>query len=284
MSVTSSIRRVVNKGVVTTLLPLKAGSSLIADSPHSGRRYPDDFNHACDRAVLRRAEDAYVDRLVDFLPRLGVPLVRADFPRSYVDPNRPADATVAARNEVTPKHAIRIYDVDPSPTEIFNRIAQYHQPYHQAICDIRRKTKQRAGYVVHLNFHSLPSQLMEGYPPFEYDIVIGTRQGKTAHPLLVEKLKTLTEAKGYRVALDVPGFMGAEIVRRSGKPDKSSHAIQIEINRSLYLHEQKVRINKPLFDKLKKDLEDILREFQAFCDSPAFAKIATAAPKPKLTK
>jgi N-formylglutamate deformylase len=231
--------------------------------------------------VLRRAEDAYVDRLVDFLPRrLGVPLVRADFPRSYVDPNRPADTKVAARNEVTPKHTVRIYDVEPTPTEIFNRIAQYHQPYHQAICDIRKKTKQARGYVVHLNFHSLPSQLMEGYPPFEYDIVIGTRQGKTAHPLLVERLRTLMEAKGYRVALDVPGFMGAEIVRRSGKPDKALHALQIEINRSLYLKEQTVRINKPLFDKLKKDLEDILRDFQAFCDSSAFARAAKISPAP----
>ena len=66
-------------------------SAVLLDSPHSGSRYPEDFRHACPRALLRETEDMFVDRLYAFAPSLGATLVRAHFPRSYLDANRSTD-------------------------------------------------------------------------------------------------------------------------------------------------------------------------------------------------
>lgn len=245
-------------------------SCVIADSPHSGRRYPRDFKHICDRKTLRQAEDAYLDRLLDFLPRLGIPLVQATFPRSYIDPNRAENAPTLIRRYCSPRHPVEIYAGPLAPHDVFNRVAQYYRPYHDMVAQLRKDTRARHGRVVHLNFHSLPSELVPGAGPYPHDIVIGTREGKSCAPALADKLRRLFEAKGYRVAMDAPGFSGAEMLRRSGHPQAHAHALQVEINRALYLDENSLRLNARA-PQLKADLRDILRDFRDYCDAPAFA-------------
>ncbi len=268
------------KGVVTTRAPRVLSSCVIADSPHSGRTYPADFNHACSRRVLRQAEDAYLDKLFDFLPGIGIPFVKAHFPRSYIDPNRPHNAPDLLRSHVTPRYQVPIYKTPPGIKDVFNRYAHYHKPYHSAICDLRRQVRASHGHVVHLNCHSLPSVLLEGNDPYPYDIVIGTRDHASAAPQLTEKLRSLFAARGYRVTVNAQGFRGAEILRRSGKPDKNAHAIQIEINRALYLNEKNVTLRKADAARLSADLKDIISAFRDYCDGPAFAAhSAPAAPR-----
>ena len=71
-----------------TLRTMAGTTALVLDSPHSGTDYPGDFGHACDPAVLRRAEDTHVEKLYDFAPSLGAAWIEALFPRSYLDVNR----------------------------------------------------------------------------------------------------------------------------------------------------------------------------------------------------
>ncbi len=268
----SRIVSIVRKGVVSTHRPRVLASCVMADSPHSGRDYPADFRHDCDPALLRQAEDAYLDKLLDFLPAIGIPFVQAHFPRSYIDPNRPQHAPDLLRSSITPRYQVPIYKAAPGAREAFNRYARYHKPYHDAICAVRSEARETFGRVVHLNCHSMPSVLLEGNEPYPYDIVIGTRGGATAAPQLAAKLKSLFEARGYRVIVDAQGFRGAEIVRRSGKPDKNAHALQIEINRALYLDEKNVTLRQPDATKLRHDLRQVLSAFRDYCDGPAFAR------------
>lgn len=266
---------IVEKGVVSTHRPRVLSSCVIADSPHSGRDYPPDFMHACDIATLRQAEDAYLDKVFDFLPDIGISFVQAHFPRSYIDPNRPDTAPDLVRQHVTPRFQVPIYTSQPSARDIFNRIAKYHKPYHQAIADISHQTRQRHGKVVHLNCHSMPSVLQEGAAPYPYDIVIGTLDGASAAPHLAEKLRALFAQCGYRVAINAPGFRGGEILKRCGTPDQHTHALQIEINRALYLDEKNVTLRQPDAARLRNNLKYILSAFKDFCDGSAIEREPT---------
>lgn len=258
---------------------------LVADSPHSGCAYPDDFRHAVDRATLRQAEDAHIDKLFSFLPALGVPLLTTPVPRSYVDLNRADDvsdrfAAAQARGEdplytpqqgglirspATPRHSAPVYDRPMRLSEAFNRVARVHKPYHRRLGQMIDDTAAARGTVVHLNLHSMPSTTHRGTRKSRYDIILGNRDGTTADDRLLQRLQALLTAKGYRVGLNIQGFRGAEIVRRHGQPERGRHSIQIEINRALYMNEQNLR-RLPRMQRLQADLQDAFAGFQQYCD------------------
>ncbi len=260
--------------IITTSLPVESAIStcVIADSPHSGRHYPQDFNHVVSREALRRAEDAYLDRVYSFLPEIGVPFVQAEFPRSYIDANQTEGSSKLVRLEITPRYRENIYATPPDSQEIFNRISGYYRPYHQTIHRLRNRTLKHHGRVVHLNLHSMPSLMLEGDKPFPFDIIIGTIRGRTAHPLIAQHLCGLFRERGYRVSMNLPYFIGGEIVRRSGRPAKGMHAIQIEINRALYLDEDNVNLKPVAAARLQNDLKEIVMLFRDFCDRADYLK------------
>lgn len=274
---------------------------LVADSPHSGRRYPDDFRYACDFSALRQAEDAHVDRLFSFLPALGVPFLTARVARSYVDLNR-ADNVSAAwrraaaagedpaylpqeggliRSPATPRHSTPVYGRTLRLSEAFNRVARCHRPYHARLDALVAQTARRHGTVVHINCHSMPSTTHRGTRKNKYDIILGTRDGTTAAPHLAKKLQALLTAKGYKVGINIFGFRGAEIVRRQGDPAQNRHSIQIEVNRALYMNETTLR-RLPRMKKLQTDLRDALGAFRDYCDAtlPSAAHPAQQRPRP----
>ncbi len=271
-------------------LPAAPSSCVVADSPHSGCEYPDDFGYACDFSELRKAEDAGLDSLYDFLPSLGVPFLQAQFPRSYIDPNRrdtvserhargedatyhPSDGELL-RDKCTPRSAQKIYARSLSLKEVFNRVAGYYQPYHDRLAALLDDACERHGRVIHLNCHSMPSTTHRGKRQNKYDFILGTRDGESCSPTIVKELKRLLEEKGYKVGVDVPGFRGAEIIRRSGHPVAGRHAIQVEVNRKLYMDEDAVT-PLPAMAKLRDDLKDVMASFVKFCD---------ALPKPPAPK
>lgn len=268
-----------------------AQSCMVADSPHSGRNYPADFRYAVDHATLRQAEDAYIDQLFSFLPVMGVPLLTATVPRSYVDLNR-ADSVTAAyaraeargenpeyipqeggliRSPSTPRHPAPVYKRKLTLREAFNRVARVHKPYHARLAEMIDSTAAQHGAVMHLNLHSMPSTTHRGTRRNKYDIILGTRDGETADDHLLQKLRVLLEDKGYVVGLNIAGFRGAEIVHRHSNPAQNRHSIQIEINRALYMNEKNLR-RLPRMKRLQNDLQDVLGRFQQYCDAALPAK------------
>jgi N-formylglutamate amidohydrolase len=253
---------------------------LVADSPHSGCDYPPDFGYSCDFAELRKAEDTGVDALYDFFPALGVPFLQAQFPRAYVDPNRRDTVTEKftqegdgdyhpsrdglLRDKCTPRSAQKVYARKLTLSEVFNRVAGYYRPYHDRLKEMLDAAHERHGKVVHLNCHSMPSRLWQGKAQNPHDIVLGTRDGATCAPEVVEELRRLFAEKGYAVAIDAPGFRGAEIIRRTGDPAQGRHSIQVEINRRLYMDEDTLA-PLPGRAKLKEDLREIMSAFADWC-------------------
>ena len=244
---------------------LPGSAPLVLDSPHSGVDYPEDFRHAVDPAILRRAEDTHVEKLYAFAPDLGVAWIEALFPRSYLDANRdtteldvdlladdwpePLSDDPAVRSKVRlgkglvwrcTDEGLDIYDRKLTADEVRGRIERCWKPYHAAVADAIAAAHARHGYSIHLNCHSMPA--VSGSHATEFpglvhaDFVIGDRDGTTAEPALSRLVCDTLRGFGYDVAYNHP-YKGVELVRRYGDPAHDRHSIQVEINRKLYMDE-----------------------------------------------
>jgi N-formylglutamate deformylase len=231
--------------------PTDGRSPLVFASPHSGRDYPRAFVAAARLSVaqLRRAEDAMVDVLLDGID--CAPVLRARYARTYLDLNRAADEidaemfdgalTVPARITervtaglgVLPRLATQgqnIYGRKLHPGEAAMRIATLHRPWHQRISTLTDRARAHHGHAVLIDCHSMPTP-MGIRPP---QIVIGDRFGASASPQLVDLIDNHFAKLGWRVARNAP-YAGGYTTETHGRPAAGIHAVQIEIDRALYM-------------------------------------------------
>ncbi|NDH61244.1 MAG: N-formylglutamate amidohydrolase [Alphaproteobacteria bacterium] len=236
---------------------------VVVASPHSGSNYPPEFlaQIAVPLAALRRAEDAFVDELFSAAPSLGMPLVAARFPRSYVDANRepyeldPAmfegplprpvnhrTTRVAAGLGMIPRVAASgeaIYRGRVPAEMIEHRLETCWRPYHMALSGLVDQTCGRFGAALLIDAHSMPSSVSslgarERDP--RVDIVLGDNHGGSCAVELVECAEHWLAGHGLRVLRNQP-YAGGFTTQRYGRPEFARHALQIEINRALYMDE-----------------------------------------------
>jgi N-formylglutamate deformylase len=236
-------------------------------SPHSGRHYPDSFVAASrlDALMLRRSEDAFVEELFGEVVELGAPLLGAEFPRVFLDVNRAMgeiDAgmfsgalgvaveapgpRVAAGLGVIPRivrDGAEIYRGKLKPDEASARLEKLYRPYHQALAALVEETIARFGVAVVVDCHSMPSAL--GAP----NIVLGDRYGASAAQALSRLAESAFLREGLSVARNAP-YAGGHTTTLYGRVPRGCHALQIEVNRGLYLDEEKI-VKKESFEALK---------------------------------
>lgn len=233
---------------------------LTLDSPHSGSAYPQDFRPAVGPERYRRAEDMDVDVLFDAGPRLGLPMLAALFPRIWLDVNRAPDdlapEDVHGAIHLRPSAKARLGKGviwtaappggdrllhGPLPAgEVHRRIEWFWRPYHAALDALQAASAARFGRSWHLNLHSMQSVSTamheEGAGKARPEIVLSDRDGQTCAPAFIRAAAEILTGLGFVVAINDP-YKGAEIVRRLGRPAEGLHALQIEVNRALYMDE-----------------------------------------------
>jgi N-formylglutamate amidohydrolase len=273
-------------GVLVRTAPTGVARPLVVDSPHSGRAYPEDFGHAAPLSLLRRAEDAFVDDLYEDAPRHGAGFLKALFPRSYVDPNRHeaeidpdmldgawrSAIEASARTEMglgLIRRLIRgnvpVYDRKLSVQEIEERIARFHRPYHDELEAMLAELHARFGAVWHINAHSMKALgRKQGRPIPRDDFVLGDLHGESCDPDFTAFVAETLKDRGYSVRINHP-FKGAELVRRFGRPRDGRHSLQIEVNRGLYMDEDKIEKTDG-FDALKRDIDRLLAAVADFAE------------------
>jgi N-formylglutamate deformylase len=271
-------------GVFLTRRPAGTALPVVFDSPHSGRDYPADFGHAVPVDLLRRAEDAFVDELIEAAPSHGSVLLMALFPRSYIDPNRheqdvdpdmleqpwPHPVLASEKAEMglglvrrLIKGNVDIYDRRLSIEEITQRIEQFHRPYLTELERLLDEAHQAHGAVWHVNCHSMRSAgRKRGQSIPRSDIVLGDRDGTSCDPDFTAFVADIVRGLGYRVALNDP-FKGAELVMRFGRPAEARHSLQIEINRALYMDEDRIE-KRTDFDHFKTDMDKLIAAIADF--------------------
>lgn len=245
-------------------------------SPHSGRIYPQQFldQSRLDPQQLRKSEDAFVDELYDFVPDLGAPLIAARFPRAYLDVNREPfeldpDLFAEPLPDFTNMHSIRVAGglgtiarIVADGEEIYEhrlrfgaaleRIERLYRPFHTALDRLLNETRNRFGYAILVDCHSMPSNLLTHNPALRPDYVIGDRHGASCDPRLSELINETLVGMGYDVFLNRP-YAGGFITEHYGRPNHALHAVQLELNRHLYLDEAKIEKSHS-FSAVRKDL------------------------------
>lgn len=261
-------------------LPDVVAAPVVVASPHSGRHYPPHFLRASmlDERGIRSSEDAFMDLLVGEAPRLGVPLLLAEYPRAYIDLNRsaeeldPAVVDGVGRRLQTPRissglgviprvvaNGRAIYRGKLTRAEAEGRIAQIWRPYHAALHNLMTTAQSQHGRAVLLDFHSMPHEALDAVARPNRrrpEIVLGDRFGASAGRDIVEQLEAAFSDAGLVVSRNAP-FAGAFITQHYGAPTRGRHAVQVEIDRSLYMDERLVRPNAD-FDSVKRLLTDVM--------------------------
>jgi N-formylglutamate amidohydrolase len=238
--------------------PDRLALPIVFNSPHSGRYYSPRFldGSRLDALTLRRSEDAFVDELFAPCVRLGAPLMRANFPRAFLDVNRepfeldplmfegrlPAFANtrslrVAGGLGTIPRvvgDAQEIYKGPLSIEEAMARVATLYKPYHQALRGLVDRAAGAFGLAVLVDCHSMPSSMADGGAS---DFVIGDRYGASAAPWIVDAVEGSLRRAGFSVRRNKP-YAGGFITEHYGAPASARHVVQIEINRALYMDER----------------------------------------------
>jgi N-formylglutamate amidohydrolase len=262
-------------------------SPLVFASPHSGRVYPGDMMEASvlDAAAIRSSEDVLVDQLVAAGPQHGASLIAANYARAYMDVNRePYELDPGMFEDELPAFARgrtarvaaglgsiarivadgqEIYGRKLTFAEARRRIERVHRPYHAELDRLLRQTKARFGLAVLIDWHSMPSAAartfnQSGDPTGAgpCDLVLGDRFGAACAPAMTALVEGELEAMGYRVTRNAP-YAGGYTTEYYGKPGAGVHALQIEINRALYVDEAQLTPNDG-FARLKADLEQVI--------------------------
>ena len=260
--------------------PVGTAAPVIFSSGHSGRVYPAAFIGASrlDPLTLRRSEDAFVDELFGAAPELGASLLRAHFPRAYMDVNRepyeldpkmfegrlPAFANTRSMRVAgglgtiarVVGEAKEIYARKLTVEEGLERIESLYKPWHRALRGLMQQAWRQRGVAVLVDCHSMPSNAGRS-DRIKADIVLGDRYGASCDPVFTEAAETHLRALGYAVARNKP-YAGGFITEHYGDPGAGWHALQIEINRGLYMDETTLE-HASGFDELQSDLRQVMQ-------------------------
>ena len=262
-----------------------APAPVVVDSPHSGMDWPPDFTPAAPRDAILTTWDAYVDELWSEAPSAGAALLAATFPRAYIDVNRAEDDIDAAlldapwpgvlaptgysargmgliRRLALPH--VPMYARPLSVEEVRRRIDRYYRPYRAALRERVTHARERFGAAWYLDCHSMKSRGNEmnvDAGDARPDVVISDRHGRSADASYTAWMADWFRARGFSVSINEP-YQGGDLVACIGAPQDDVHAVQIEINRALYLDEAAVT-RGPRFDRIRDECGAFLRAFVA---------------------
>jgi len=271
--------------------PAEPRVALLLDSPHSGHDFPADFDAALSEFDLRDGEDSFIDEL--YLPStaLGVALIAAQFPRTYLDPNRhagdidlelieggrwPHERVPSGKAEIgkallwrTLDDGRAIYARKLGVAEVESRIRRFHAPYHGALTRWIDATHARFGVSYHINCHSMNEvagvQGEGGRGSRRADFVLGDRDGSTCESGFTAFVRRWLEGAGYDVKVNDP-YKGVELVRAYSDPANGRHSLQLEINKRLYMDEHR-RTRHAGFDALQKNLQALVGAVIEYAES-----------------
>ena len=260
----------------------------VFDAPHSGTCYPRDLilRTRLDRRALRRSEDTFVDALFKDVVWLGAPLMRAHFPRVYLDVNRaeteldpgmfdgplgvpanPSSPRVAGGLGVIARIAgeqAEIYRGRLPAVDARNRLDAFYRPYHGTLSSLLDETAATVGTAILVDCHSMPSgavRVLDDRGAQRPDVILGDRFGTSCRPELTDMLASLLREHGLAVGRNRP-YAGGFITEYYGRPP-ARQAIQIELNRALYMDEATLTPTSG-FDTLKRVLYSVISDLVAW--------------------
>lgn len=276
--------------------PQRQTVPFVFNSPHSGSTYPQRFLDMArlDPHAIRRSEDCFVDDLFAGVTALGAPFLKANFPRAYLDVNREPweldprmfttslppyantrSARVAGGLGTIPRlvgEGQEIYAAKLPLEEAVGRIEGVYKPYHDRLRSLIGATHKAFGVAVLIDCHSMPATIRLPDTRIRPDFIIGDRFGMSCRSDLSEAAIGHLASRGYMVAHNKP-YAGGFITEHYGRPARGIHALQVEINRSLYMDEERLVPNDG-YDQLRRDLHELAASLIDLFAPPAELPVA----------
>ena len=273
--------------------PVSLTSGVVFALPHSGRDYGVSFlnQSILDKLSIRSSEDAFLDQLIDGIEKYGAPKIIANAPRAFIDLNRSTDELdpalisgiknniknprISSGLGVIPRvvsHGKEIYRGKLSFEQAQSRIKYYWKPYHTDLSNLLQRSQSVFGQSLLIDIHSMPHEAVSMQSSFikPPEIVVGDRFGMSSDPEFTNLVISILKQHEFRVAKNTP-FAGAFITKHHGKVKKRIHALQLEIDRSLYMDEEKISPNSE-FEELKTRLFPALIQISSLiCKSEKIA-------------
>ena len=281
--------------------PAQQRFAAVFSSPHSGRMYPGHLRQltSLDDRTLRSSEDCYIDEIFAGVVQIGAPLLSARFPRAYLDVNRePYELDQAMFCDPLPAYcnstSLRvagglgtiprivsenksIYAHKLTWADAKDRIERLYRPYHQALHDLIESTCARFGSALLIDCHSMPSTAVRQSAlrsSQRTDVVIGDRYGATCDTDICVFLAELFKKAGLNAVRNRP-YAGGYITQTYGKSGHAKQAIQIELNRGLYMDEKTLEHSRD-FGQIQRTIADVMHRFLASIASPDAAAALAA--------
>lgn len=253
---------------------------VIVDVPHAGEWIPDDVRKemVVGRRILKRDLDLYVDQIWQDAPSLGATLIASQVSRYVVDLNRAPDDV----SPETVRGGVRIHEpgyyrdrgvvwrtttngqevmaAPMSKAAFERRLNTFYHPYHQALSEEIARIRKQFGYCILVDGHSMPSKGRSGHTDpgtRRADIVPGNADGQSCDVTLTWTVEEHFRDLSFSVKTNEP-YKGGWITRNYGRPKNDIHAIQIEINRDLYMNERTFAIDMPGIERLRKACSSLL--------------------------
>ncbi len=242
------------------LEPVSQTIPFVYSSPHSCRIYPPEFiaQSRLQGVAIRRSEDHYVDELFSAASALGAPLLIANFPRAYIDVNRePYELDPRMFDGALPSYAninsvrvagglgtiprivaenMEIYASRVPVADALQRIETIYKPYHAALRRLMARTHLEFGFGVLVDCHSMPGNVRVAGSHARPDFIIGDRYGTSASADLSHAAMDILDGLGFHAVRNKP-YAGGFITEHYGRPSRGLHALQVEVNRALYVDE-----------------------------------------------
>lgn len=279
------------------LEPASQTIPFVFSSPHSGRIYPPDFiaQSRLQGIAIRRSEDHYVDELFSAASSLGAPLLFANFPRAYIDVNRePYELDPRMFDGALPSYAninslrvagglgtiprivaenMEIYARRVPVQDALNRIDTIYKPYHAALRRLIARTHVKFGFGVLVDCHSMPGNIRIAGSNARPEFILGDRYGTSASAELSRAAMQILEELGFNAVRNKP-YAGGFITEHYGRPSRGLHALQIEVNRSLYVDETTLE-KRPDFDQIAAAITLFMKRMaehvESYTGDPALA-------------
>jgi N-formylglutamate deformylase len=264
-------------------LPKIGARPLLVEVPHAGLTLPEAVRDEliAPEDAMRRDADIYVDQLYANAPSFGAALLTANVSRYVVDLNRAQDdvdaSTVSGHPSAAsaqPRGVVWRSTTDGRPIlakpldyeQLLARLDRYYVPYHAALRRTLDALRARFGYVILLAGHSMPSMGRSGHADpgaRRADIVPGTCGRTSADRRLIDLVDVHFRSAGLSVRHDDP-YRGGYTTSHYGRPREHCHAIQIELNRALYVDEQSCQIKEPEFRRLQLLLDQLVEKLGTY--------------------
>ena len=271
------------------LAPDQWVSPIVYNSPHSGSFVPVEFlqQSRLSEAALRQSEDCFVDVLFQSCLNNGAPMLRSLVSRAFIDLNRepyeldprmflenlpgymnPGSPRVASGLGTIPKLVAEgegIYRGKISLSEALGRIDMVYRPYHRTLSAMIEEVFTATQFCLLVDCHSMPSSAvrnLKSHHEPQIDIVLGDRFGSACNRELSSEIEKMFVTQGFHVVRNRP-YAGGFITETHGSPHHNRHALQIELNRALYMDEARIEKNRSFAD-VEAAIGRVLKELAMF--------------------